>query len=200
MDSLRDRRRAETRRAVQSHAIRLFVEGGYGATTVEDVAKAAGVSAMTVYRHFATKEDLVLYDEYDPLTAAALLARPEHEPLVRRIGGALVDTAAGAVGAGAVGASDADKALLLARLRLMISTPALRARHLDSQYATQSAIVAALCGDPPDPDDELRVRCAAAACLGATHVALVRWAENDGRDDLPALIRTSLAHAFGTAF
>ncbi|WP_433272250.1 TetR/AcrR family transcriptional regulator [Actinosynnema sp. CS-041913] len=195
MTSLRERRRNETRRAVQAHAIRLFVEVGYDATTVEDVAKAAGVSAMTVYRHFATKEDLVLYDEYDPLTAAALLARPEHEPVVQRIGRALVDTAAAATGP-----HHADQALLLARLRLMISTPALRARHLDSQYATQSAIVAALCGPSPDPDEELPVRCAAAACLGAAHVALVRWAENDGQDDLPALIGTSLTHAFGIPF
>lgn len=40
--------------------MRLFTGRGYDAVTVADVAEAAGVSAMTVYRHFPTKEDLVL--------------------------------------------------------------------------------------------------------------------------------------------
>jgi len=35
---------------IQSHAMRLFIEHGYDATTVNQVAKAAGVSPMTVYR------------------------------------------------------------------------------------------------------------------------------------------------------
>lgn len=188
MMSLRDRRRIETRRAIQAHAIRLFRDHGYDATTVAGVAEAAGVSPMTVYRHFATKEDLVLYDEYDQVTADAVAARPESEPLNERIGRALVAMAEAAL--------TAEKAMLLARLSLMISVPALRAHHLDSMYATQSAIVAALCGPSPDPEEEFRVRATAGACLGATHVALVRWADGDGREDLPSLLRQSLGFVF----
>ncbi len=60
---MRAQRRAETQRAIQAHAVRLLTERGYDATTVADVAEAAGVSPMTVYRHFPTKEDLVLVDE-----------------------------------------------------------------------------------------------------------------------------------------
>ncbi|MFI6393613.1 TetR/AcrR family transcriptional regulator [Nonomuraea sp. NPDC050540] len=188
MTSLRDRRRIETRQAIQAHAIRLFLDQGYDATTVTGVAEAAGVSAMTVYRHFATKEDLVLYDDYDQVTAATVTARPETESLHERIGLALVEMAATAIAA--------EKAMLLARLSLMISVPALRAHHLDSQYATQSAIVTALCGPSPDPAEEFRVRATAGACLGATHVALVRWAESDGHADLPGLMRQALGFAF----
>ncbi|QXV60371.1 TetR/AcrR family transcriptional regulator [Amycolatopsis sp. TNS106] len=185
--SLRDRQRAETRLLVQEHAIRLFTEAGYDATTVADVAAAAGVSAMTVYRHFPTKEDLVLYDEYDPVTASAVLEQPAG-PLPLRIGRALEATAA-------LGSSQ-EKAFLLARLRLMISVPALRARHLDSQYATADAIVAALCGSSPSADEEFQVRATAMACLGAAHVALVRWAETDGEADLAGLIREALTSVF----
>ncbi|MGP4103455.1 TetR/AcrR family transcriptional regulator [Nonomuraea sp. KM90] len=83
--NLRERRRTETQRMIQSHAMRLFVEHGYDATTVDHVARASGVSTMTVYRHFPTKEDLVLYDQYDPLIAARVAARPADEPVVRRI-------------------------------------------------------------------------------------------------------------------
>ncbi|GAB3705753.1 TetR/AcrR family transcriptional regulator [Amycolatopsis oliviviridis] len=187
--SLRDRQRAETRLLVQTCAVRLFTDVGYDATTVADVAAAAGVSAMTVYRHFPTKEDLVLYDEYDPVTASAVLGQPASLPLAARIGRGLESTAA-------LGTSE-EKAFLLARLRLMISVPALRARHLDSQYATADAIVAALCGSAPAPEEEFRVRATAMACLGAAHVALIRWAETDGESDLPALIRQTLTSVFG---
>jgi AcrR family transcriptional regulator len=190
--SLRERRRAETRRTLQAHAIRLFMARGYDATTINDVAQAAGMSVMTLYRHFATKEDLVLYDEYDRETAAALAAQRQDEPLRRRIAQALVRTATTAV--------ESDRDLLLARLRLMVSTPALQARHLDSQYATEIAIVGTLCAGATDPDLEFRVRSTAAACLAATHVALLRWAEDDGRPDLPALMRQALTSAFDTAF
>ncbi|RSN58600.1 TetR family transcriptional regulator [Amycolatopsis sp. WAC 04182] len=187
--SLRDRQRAETRLLLQEHAIRLFTDVGYDATTVADVAAAAGVSAMTVYRHFPTKEDLVLYDEYDPVTASAVLGQPASLPLSARIGRALESTAA-------LGSSQ-EKAFLLARLRLMISVPALRARHLDSQYATADAIVAALCRSSPSPDEEFQVRATAMACLGAAHVALLRWAETGGEADLAGLIRQALTSVFG---
>jgi len=188
---------------IQSHAMRLFIEHGYEATTVNQVARASGVSTMTVYRHFPTKEDLVLYDRYDPLIAARVAARPADESLVRRIGRTLVETTRTLVGPvddtpGALSSSEKD--LLLARLRLMIDTPALRARHLDRQFATQKAIVDALLGDAPDPEAEFRTWVAASTCLAAMLVALMRWAQEDGRPDLPGLIATALGAAFDDDF
>jgi AcrR family transcriptional regulator len=197
--NLRERRRAETRRTIQTHALRLFAERGWDATTVSDVARASGVSVMTVYRHFPTKEDLVLHDRYDPLLAARIAARPPGEPLVRRIGLTLVETARALVGP-AGGAPSPERDRLLARLRLMIDTPALRARHLDSQYATQQAIAGALLGEAPDPEEEFRTWVAAGACLAALHVALTRWAREGGRPDLPGLIAAALTAAFGGDF
>ncbi|MEU8168810.1 TetR/AcrR family transcriptional regulator [Micromonospora sp. NPDC049004] len=187
--TLREQRRAETQRMVQAHAVRLFVERGYDRTTVNDVAQAAGVSPMTLYRHFPTKEDLVLFDQNGILVAEQIAATPAGQPLVRRIGGALVESAR-ALTAG-------DDRLLLARLRLMISTPALRARHLDSQYVLQQAIVDGLGDEAADPDTAFAAAAAASACLAAMHTALVRWAQDDGRTDLPDLIATALAAAFG---
>ena len=174
---------------IQVHAVRLFVERGYDDTTVSDVAAAAGVSAMTVYRHFPTKEDLVLADQNGPLVAERIAATPAGQPLVRRIGSALVDSAR-TLTAG-------DDRFLLARLRLMISTPALRARHLDNHYVLQQAIVDGLGDEAADPDMAFQAAAAASACLAAMHTALVRWAENDGHPDLPDLVAQALAAAFG---
>jgi AcrR family transcriptional regulator len=187
--TLREQRRAETQRMIQVHAVRLFVERGYDDTTVSDVAAAAGVSAMTVYRHFPTKEDLVLADQNGPLVAERIAATPAGQPLVRRIGSALVDSAR-TLTAG-------DDRFLLARLRLMISTPALRARHLDNHYVLQQAIVDGLGDEAADPDMAFQAAAAASACLAAMHTALVRWAENDGHPDLPDLVAQALAAAFG---
>ncbi|MCP2357663.1 AcrR family transcriptional regulator [Nonomuraea thailandensis] len=189
--TLRARRRAQTQRMIQAHAVRLFAERGYDATTVTDVAEAAGVSPMTVYRHFPTKEDLVLTDQHGRLVAEHLAAPAGGEPLVHRIGGALIGSAA------ALTDDDRDREFLLTRLRLMISTPALRARHLDNQYALQQAIIDALGQEAADPETAFQARAAASACLAALHTALVRWAEDDGRSDLPDLIGRALAAVFG---
>lgn len=195
--TLRAQRRAETQRAIQAHAVRLFSERGYDATTVTDVAEAAGVSPMTVYRHFATKEDLVLVDQRERLVAERIAASSAAQPLVRRIGKALVDAAAALTGGGNGDDPTANEQFLLARLRLMIATPALRAKHLDNNYALQQAIVDALGDGAADPDTAFHAHAAAGACLAAMHTALVRWAEDDGRTELPDLIAKALAAAFG---
>ncbi|MEU5999454.1 TetR family transcriptional regulator [Streptomyces sp. NPDC047197] len=195
--TLRAQRRLETQRTIQAHAVRLFTERGYDATTVTDVAEAAGVSPMTVYRHFPTKEDLVLLEQHSRLVAERIAASPAAQPLVRRIGRALVDSAATMTGGGGGKNLTANERFLLAQLRLMISTPALRAKHLDSQYALQQAIVDALGSDAAQGETTFRARAAAGACLGAMHTALVRWAEDEGRTDLPDLIAKALAAAFG---
>jgi AcrR family transcriptional regulator len=176
---------------IQTHAVRLFVERGYDSTTVNDVAEAAGVSPMTVYRHFPTKEDLVLVDQNGPLLAERIAATPAELPLVHRIGSALVDSARAL--------TTGDDRFLLARLQLMISTPALRARHLDNHYVLQHAIVDGLGDTADDPDGAFRAAAAASACLAAMHTALVRWASDGGRTDLPEVIATALAAAFGDA-
>ncbi|KOX30183.1 MULTISPECIES: helix-turn-helix domain-containing protein [Streptomyces] len=195
--TLRAQRRAETQRMIQTLAVRMFVERGYDATTVADIAEAAGVAPMTVYRHFPTKEDLVLVDQNGPLVAEHIAATSPAQPLVRRIGSALVAAAATLTGGARPDDPATGDTFLLARLQLMISTPALRARHLDSHYALQQAIVDALADDATDPDAAFRARAAAGACLAAMHTALVRWAEDDGRTELPGLIVQALVAAFG---
>src|SRR5258708_33222461 len=73
---LRERKKAKTRAAIREHALRLFREPGYGATTVEQIAEAAEGSPATFYRYFPTKEDVVLQDDFDVLTMDAFEAPP----------------------------------------------------------------------------------------------------------------------------
>ncbi|MCF3960355.1 TetR/AcrR family transcriptional regulator [Streptomyces fuscigenes] len=194
--TLRERQREETRRAIQTCAVRLFTDRGYDRVTVAEIAEAAGVSSMTVYRHFPTKEDLVLVEQPVRHIAELVASSPASFPLVRRVGSALVD-AATALTRREVDEPAAGERFLLDCLRLMIATPALRARHLDSQYAMQQAIVEALGEDAADQDDAFLARAAISACLAAMHMALTRWAEDDGRTPLPDLITRALTASFG---
>lgn len=56
----RARRRAQTERVLVESAARLFVDRGYAATTLADVAERADIAPRTLYLHFATKADLLL--------------------------------------------------------------------------------------------------------------------------------------------
>lgn len=57
---LRDRQRAAVRAELRRAAYRLFVDRGYEKVSVDDIALAAGLSRRTVFRHVASKEDLLL--------------------------------------------------------------------------------------------------------------------------------------------
>ena len=86
---LRERKKAKTRLAIQEHALRLFHEQGYAETTVEQIAEAAEVSPSTFFRYFPTKEDVVLYDAFDPLLIEAFRAQPPELSPVQAMRGAI---------------------------------------------------------------------------------------------------------------
>jgi AcrR family transcriptional regulator len=60
--SLRDRKKAATRKALIDAAERLFEERGFDAVTVAEIADAANVSVKTMFVYFRSREDLVFAD------------------------------------------------------------------------------------------------------------------------------------------
>src|SRR5438552_19010789 len=73
---LRERKKAKTRAAIQRHALQLFREQGYEATTIEQIAQAAEFSPSTFFRYFRTKEDVALSDDLDPQFMSSFEAQP----------------------------------------------------------------------------------------------------------------------------
>lgn len=57
---LRERKKADVRRAVREAAERLFREKGYDATTMSEIAKDANIARKTLFNYFETKESIVL--------------------------------------------------------------------------------------------------------------------------------------------
>jgi AcrR family transcriptional regulator len=53
---IRERKKAKTRRALVDAAARLFAERGVEATTMDDIARAAGMSRTSVFNYFGYKE------------------------------------------------------------------------------------------------------------------------------------------------
>lgn len=64
---LREHKKQATRQRISDIATRLFAQRGFDAVTVEDVARAAEVSKMTVFNYFPRKEDLVVDREAELL-------------------------------------------------------------------------------------------------------------------------------------
>jgi len=58
----RERKKRQTRQAISDVATTLFIERGFDAVTVAEVARAADVAVQTVFNHFPAKEDL-FFDE-----------------------------------------------------------------------------------------------------------------------------------------
>jgi AcrR family transcriptional regulator len=175
----RQRKKTATRDRIRASALRLFREQGYDATTVEQIATEAGVSHMTFFRYFPTKEDVALSDGYDPMITALLEQTPSAWPLARRIRTVLVQGLRQVYGT--------DREAFLAQNKLVVSTPALRDRLWADQIATQRLILQALSANqdhPPSFQDRVTV----AACLAAASTAILTWVENDGTPDLPDLM------------
>lgn len=167
---LRERKKARTKAAIQEHAVRLFREQGFAATTIEQIAEVAEVSPSTVFRYFPTKEDLVTTDLVDPVVFAAFEAQPPELRLLdawrhamlesfRTLSPSQVDTERG-------------------RGILTLSVPELWAASLPNitrNLDVMTELSARRLGrEPADPD----VRHAIGALFGALLVAALDWLKN----------------------
>jgi AcrR family transcriptional regulator len=177
---LRERKRTRTRLMIQSEALRLFDEKGYAQTTVEEIADAAAISPRTFFRYFPSKEDVVIWDEYDPLAVDLLASRPDDESLAETFRALMQETLGGL--------HRRDPARLLARVRLAVTVPELQARFLDEQTRGIEQLAPLLVRKRGAPTDELKLRVIGSALFGAVTVALDLWQRDGGKSDLLALL------------
>jgi AcrR family transcriptional regulator len=170
---LRERKKARTRALIQEHALRLFREQGYEATSIEEIAEAAEVSPSTVFRYFPTKPDLVIYDDLDERMIEAFRAQAPELNAVQAL--------RASVRSGFGGLAGEEMALQLERERLLRSVPELQSAMLGELARTVGEIadlVAERAGRPADDDAVLAL---AGAVIG---VAIAAWLAVD--EDAPA--------------
>jgi AcrR family transcriptional regulator len=177
---LRERKRTRTRLMIQTEALRLFSEKGYAQTTVEEIADAAAISPRTFFRYFPSKEDVVIWDEYDPLVDDLLASRPADEPLVETFHAVIRETLGGL--------HRRDPERLLARIRLSVTVPEVGARFLEEQTHGVEQLAPLLAAKRGAAVDELASRVIGSALLGAVTVALDLWQKDGGKSDLLRLL------------
>jgi AcrR family transcriptional regulator len=182
---LRERKKAKTRAAIQRHALRLFREQGYDATTVDQIAEAAEVSQTTFFRYFPSKEDVVLSDDYDPLIIGAFHAQPPELGPIEALRGALRSAFSGMPAA--------ELAAQRERLMLALAVPQIRAAALDSMSQTMKMLADAVAVRAGRGPDDLAVRTWAGGVVGVLIAVQFHWA-NHPEVDLLAAIDEALAH------
>ncbi|MFE0380158.1 TetR/AcrR family transcriptional regulator [Streptomyces inhibens] len=184
--SLTERRRQETRLEIAETAAALFSDQGYDATTVEDIASAAGISLRTFYRYCAAKEDALtpVLTSGVGLLVDALATRPVDEPLTSAVQAAFDSSAS------ARRLADPEQARRL--VRIMATVPAIRMRWLAAGRDMQDQLVPVLAARKGAPEDSMEVRLLACALIDALSVAMEHWAWQDEPEDVVELTRRAL--------
>ncbi|MFR9753481.1 TetR family transcriptional regulator [Nocardia sp. 004] len=154
---------AHFRLTVVDQALRLFAEKGYEATTVDEIAEAAGISRRTFFRQFRAKEDVVFADhEYQLARAQEYLSAAREDPWE-------------AVCVAAVGVFERFtqwREIAARRYQLVRRVPTLREREIVTVFRYQRLFTDYLRERLPDVPDLARVQFTAS--VTATHNYLLR--------------------------
>jgi mycofactocin system transcriptional regulator len=149
-------------------ALRLFAARGFEQTTVEDIADALGVGRRTVFRYYASKNDIV-WGDFDLVLerlAVDLAGQPPGAPVIDSVARAAVSSNR---------YTPAEMGELRVRMTLITSVPALQA-HSMLRYADWRAVVARYVarrrGDSPQ---DLIPQTIAFAALGVSMAAFSAW-------------------------
>ena len=185
------RRRATSRAELEQVAFTLFTARGFDATTVDEIAAAAGIGRRTFFRYFPSKNDVpwgAFEDELERMRVR-LKACPPEVPLMDAIRYALIDFNH---------VDPAQVPLHRRRMQLILRVPTLLA-HSTLRFAAWRAVVAEFVAERTGhrPDD-LAPQAIAHAVLGVSVAAYEHWLDDPGAD-LGALLDRAMRE-LGTAF
>lgn len=191
--ALRERTRKAVRKEIAEVAKALFVERGFEATTTDDIATAVGMSQRSVFRYFATKEEIVLgkFDLVGEDMLDALRARPANEPAwtsLHHVFDVLVSLAE----------TPSLKEMVEPIHRMIFETPALFAGYLQRLQHIQDAVVTELLeraertGAPYAADDPTP-RALTAAAFGCLVAAQHSWLATDAKGTFAEAIDRAMA-------
>lgn len=184
--------RLKMRRELAAAAMELFATKGYEATTVDEIAAAAGVARRTFFRHFRSKEEAIFPDHDDTLirAEAVLNAAPPHEHPLDTVCRGIKEV---------MRMYAARPEISVARYKLTREVPTLREAEIASVARYERLFTRYLLGhfdehahDDDANDDPLLAEVAASAVVTAHNHVLRRWLRAGGQGDVEA----QLDHAF----
>jgi AcrR family transcriptional regulator len=181
--SLRERKKLKTRESIQREAMRLIQKQGYEKTTVEQIAAAVDVSPSTFFNYFPSKEDVVLYDAYDPIIGKLLMERPADEPMGVAIRHVLEEMA---------GMFERDRDIILARARLWLDEPVLRARLWEELERGQVFMTGLIAQRSGRDADDFEIRVTVMVIIMAAMEAMREWVRHDGKGSFVTTVNRAL--------
>jgi len=184
----RERKKLETRQALEQAALRLFAERGYEQTTVEEIAEAADVAVRTFFRYFSSKQDVLFGDVVKDRVSrlrTELAVRPRSESPIKSITTVmdLLDVA-----------GEDEEEQILARFDLLRHQPSLRTRYLDLINAMRLVVVEFVADRTGmDPRHDMYPHLLAGAAAASWDTSLTLWAESHGKLSLRDLRNEAFA-------
>jgi AcrR family transcriptional regulator len=177
---LRQRKRQQTRERLTRVAIALFLERGFEATTLDDIAAAADISRRSFFHYFASKEDVVFAWQEDSTAAllAAVAARPATESMLVAAENAISSM---------VKQLEPGEAVAMAQLKR--DNPALQARDQVKYEKLERALADALGKRAGQKTEKLGARLVAMIATGAMRVGGEFWATEGAREKPEALVK-----------
>lgn len=177
---LRQRKRQQTRERLTRVAMALFLERGFEATTLDDIAAAADISRRSFFHYFASKEDVVLawQEESTAALTEAVAVRPASE--------SLFTAAENAISAMARQLKPGE-AVAMAQLKR--DNPALQARDQVKYEKLERALAEALGKRAGQRTERLEARLVAMIATGAMRVGGEFWAAEGARENPEALAK-----------
>ena len=177
---LRERKRQQTRERLIEAAMALFLDRGFEATTLDDIAAAADISRRSFFHYFASKEDVVFawHEETMVALVAAVAARPAKESMLTAAENAITAIAR---------ELDSDEAIAIARLKH--DNPALQARDQLKYEQLERALAEALARRAGRKSDMLHARLVAMIATGAMRIGGEVWAAEGAREKSEALAK-----------
>lgn len=180
LEGLRERKRRETAERIRETGIRLFMEKGYAATTLEDIAREAGISRRTFFYYYKSKDDILLtmQNGTGDALAAALNEAPYGKRPFEAVRDAVLDLTA---------PIPPDELLVLDRL--MRSSEAVQARKAASYIQHEQTVFAALREKWPEPEREAALRWIAMLAIGGLRLSLEAFSREEGKRPLVDFVR-----------
>jgi AcrR family transcriptional regulator len=171
-EGIRERKRRQTRQRIAEAGLRLFLERGFEATTLDAIAEAADIARRTFFHYFDSKEAILtsLQDAAEDSLRASIEAAPIDQPPFEVVCAGMLDMISGY---GTEEARSID--------RLLRSTETLRARKQSKYEQQELAIFAALCTKWPDPALRMKLRLTSLICVGSLRLAADAWSKDNGQ-------------------
>ncbi|MFB9960927.1 TetR/AcrR family transcriptional regulator [Agromyces bracchium] len=176
--------RDAVRARISEVAVDLFDEQGFENVTVEQVAAEVGISARSFHRYFPAKEDAVIVEPvgWGEVVRERFAARPADEPVWDGLRAAYESLLA---------TPGRDEARGKRAMRVLGSTPALRARNLEKHLLWARLLTPLVADRIGGSDATLRAEAIVQASLGCFDIALAAWATDTTGADPKVLLRVA---------